>query len=81
MQTEVLKVTGMTCGGCTASVADALMGIPGVSAADVSLSAGEARVQYDERVASAGLLKSAVEAAGFGVGSTSAPAAKRGCCG
>ena len=81
MQTDVLKVTGMTCGGCTTTVANALMGIPGVSAADVSFSSGEARVQYDELVASMGQLKSAVEAAGFGVGSTSAPAAKRGCCG
>lgn len=81
MQTDVLKVTGMTCGGCTTSVANALKAVAGVTAADVSLTLGEARVQYDERVASPGQLTSAVEAAGFGVGSTSAPAAKRGCCG
>jgi len=31
MQTELLKVTGMTCGGCTSTVTKALKGINGVS--------------------------------------------------
>ena len=44
MQTELLKVTGMTCGGCTSKVMHALKAIPGVADVKVSLSAGEATV-------------------------------------
>ena len=83
MQTEILTVTGMTCGGCTSKVTAALHAIPGVGDVHVSLSAGEATVQYDERAASPDPLKSAVKGAGFGVdGSKSrAPQSKHGCCG
>ena len=44
MQTEHLKVTGMTCGGCTSSVTKALKAIAGVGDVNVSLAAGEATV-------------------------------------
>lgn len=84
MQTEHITVTGMTCGGCTSKVTRALMAIPGVGEADVSLSAGQATVQYDERLTSPDQLKSAVNAAGYGVDSSDAaqgPQAKSGCCG
>jgi copper chaperone CopZ len=65
MQTEVLKVKGMTCGGCASKVTHALTAIPGVGDVKVSISAGEARVQYDERVATPDQLKSAVKTAGY----------------
>ena len=84
MQTEVLTVTGMTCGGCTSNVTQALKAIPGVGDVDVSLSAGEASVGYDERLVSPDQLKSAVQGAGYGVGLTDAaddPETKAGCCG
>jgi len=84
MRTELLKVTGMTCGGCTSNVTHALKGITGVGDVKVSLSAGEATVQYDERLTSPDQLKSAVEGAGYGVDATN-PAhghqPKGGCCG
>ena len=70
MQTERLKVTGMTCGGCTSTVTHALKKMPGVSDVEVSLSTGEARVQYDERLTSPDQLKSAVTGAGYGVDAT-----------
>ena len=47
MQTEIVKVTGMTCGGCISSVTHALKAVSGVSDVDVSLSAGEATVKFD----------------------------------
>jgi copper chaperone len=84
MQTEILKVTGMTCGGCTSTVTNALKTLSGVGDVKVSLSAGEASIQYDERLTSPDKLKSAVERAGYGV---NAPVAahgsqpKKGCCG
>ncbi len=84
MQTEILNVTGMTCGGCTGSVTNALKGVDGVSDVKVSLSTGEATVQYDERRASPQQLKAAVTGAGYGVNATNKaqkPQAKSGCCG
>ena len=84
MQTETLKVTGMTCGGCTSNVTHALKAITGVGDVTVSLSAGEATVQYDERLTSPDLLKSAVKGAGYGVNTTNTaqkPQGKGGCCG
>jgi len=84
MQTELLKVTGMTCGGCTSKVTHALKAIPGVSDVKVSLSSGEATVQYDERLTSPEQLKSAVTGAGYGVDVINAAHShhsKGGCCG
>jgi copper chaperone CopZ len=84
MQTELLKVTGMTCGGCTSTVTHALKAITGVGDVKVSLSAGEATVQYNERLTSPDQLKSAVKGAGYGVDVTDAAQSlksKGGCCG
>lgn len=67
MQTELLKVIGMTCGGCTTSVQHALQAVYGVADVRVSLSAGEATVQYDERLTSPDHLKLAVKGAGYDV--------------
>ena len=84
MQTELLNVTGMTCGGCTGSVTKALKAVAGVGDVSVSLSAGEATVQYDEKRTSPDQLKAAVTGAGFGVTTSSTahqPVRKGGCCG
>lgn len=67
MQTELLKVTGMTCGGCTTSVTRVLKAIAGVGDVKVSLSTGEATVQFDERLTSREQMKAAVKGAGFGM--------------
>ena len=84
MQTELLKVTGMTCGGSTSTVTKALKAINGVGDLTVSLSAGDATVQYDERLTSPDQLKSAVKGAGYGVDATNAAHSRKGkgcCCG
>ena len=84
MQTEHLKVTGMTCGGCTSNVTNALKAIAGVGNVNVSLAAGEATVQYDERLTSPDRLKSAVKGAGYGVDAANtahSQKSKGGCCG
>jgi len=81
MQTEHLKVTGMSCGGCTNTVTRALKAVNGVADANVSLATGEATVQYDEKRTAPGQLKSAIEAAGYGVSTTGAAAPRsKGCC-
>lgn len=74
----------MTCGSCTGSVTHALKAIAGVGDVEVSLSVGEATVQYDERLTSPEQLKSAVKGAGFGVDATNTaqkPQGKGCCCG
>jgi copper chaperone CopZ len=84
MQTEQFKVTGMTCGGCVSNITHALKAITGVGDVNVSLSAGEASVQYDERLTSPDQLKSAVRGAGYGVDAANASRrhqSKGGCCG
>ena len=84
MQTEILKITGMTCGGCTSKVTRALTAVSGVDDVNVTLSPGEATVKYDERQTSPNQLKSAVNNAGYGVGTASGAQvrpAKGGCCG
>jgi copper chaperone len=82
MQTEIVKVTGMTCGGCISNVTHALKAVSGVSDVNVSLSAGEATVKFDERLTSPEKLKSAVKGAGYGVDANTAqkPKGKGGCC-
>ena len=83
MQTEHLKITGMTCGGCTSNVTHALEALSGVKEVEVSLSRAEATVQYDELLTSPDRLKSAVTGAGYGVeGSnpTDERSSKGGCC-
>ena len=84
MQTETLKVTGMTCDGCTSKVAHALNAIAGVHEVVVSLAAGEAAVRYDEHLTATDQLKSAMKGAGYGVDlahAAHAPQSKGGCCG
>ena len=83
MQTELLKVTGMTCDGCTRNVTQALKVIAGVNDVQVSLSAGEATVHYDEQLTSPEQLKAAVKGAGYGVDVANAAhshQSKGGCC-
>jgi Cu+-exporting ATPase len=63
-----LKVTGMSCSGCAASVEKALKGVSGVSTAKVNLKAGKANVEYDPDKADEKKLADAVKKAGYGVG-------------
>ena len=80
MRTELLNVSGMTCGGCSSKITSALKAVSGVDEVNVSLSAGEATVRYDEHVTSPEKLKSAVKGAGYGVDAAQKPQGKGGCC-
>jgi copper chaperone len=84
MQTETIKVTGMTCSGCVDIVTRALVAIDGVNNVNVSLANGEAKVDFDASMTSTDKLDLAVEKAGYGVSeiNSDAPKAegKTGCC-
>ena len=65
METTVLKVEGMKCGGCVNSVTTVLQALPGVARADVSLERNEARVEYDAGKVGVDAMKAAIADAGF----------------
>lgn len=83
MQTEIIKITGMTCGGCTSVVTKTLKAIKGVSDVNVSLSPAEAIVQYDETLTSPEQFEFAIKEAGYGIGAANAAPQVQGngCCG
>ena len=55
----------MTCQGCVRSVTKKLSGVAGVSSAAVDLTAGKAKVEYDDSSARVEDLIAAVEQIGF----------------
>ncbi len=67
METLAMKVQGMTCNGCAATVARVLNNVPGVKQAQVTLAPPEAKVTFDPARTNAAALKSAVEDAGYDV--------------
>ena len=67
METAVLKVSGMTCTGCVASVKRVLEAAAGVAAVNVSLEQGLATVSYDATKTGPAQLGAAVREAGYDV--------------
>ncbi|HSQ03193.1 MAG TPA: heavy metal-associated domain-containing protein [Burkholderiales bacterium] len=63
--TAQLKIKGMTCSGCVASVKRVLEGLPGVKGAEVSLAEGRATIRYEAGTANTAQFKQAVQDAGF----------------
>jgi copper chaperone CopZ len=67
IKTELIKVTGMTCGGCVNSLTRALKSVQGVEGVQIDLATGDTQVQYVESLTSPIQLRSAVENAGYGL--------------
>ncbi len=66
MKTDtVIRVGGMTCGGCARRVEAALRAVEGVEAVSVSLREGEVRVAHDASVASEAALREKLQSAGY----------------
>jgi copper chaperone len=65
METTTIKVDGMTCGGCTASVTRVLSELPGVAKVEVVLEPGQATVEFDAGQVSRASLCATIEDAGF----------------
>jgi len=64
-QTLELRVEGMSCEHCVATVRKALLGVAGVSAATVDLAGHRATVEYDAAAATPQALLDAVTDAGY----------------
>jgi copper chaperone len=65
METTTIKVSGMSCGGCTASVTKVLSETPGVMKAEVTLTPGQAVVEFDPAQVTRAVLCAAIDDAGF----------------
>lgn len=64
---KIIKIDGMSCGHCVASVTNALKAVNGVESAEVSLDEKQAKVVFDDTKVSFEDLKNAVEEQGFDV--------------
>lgn len=67
MTTKTFNISGMTCGGCAASVQKALQAVDGVQSISVSLENQQAVISFDEAIVSVQALSEAIEDAGFDV--------------
>lgn len=67
MTTKTFNISGMTCGGCTASVQKALQAVDGVQSISVSLENQQAVISFDEAIVSVQALSEMIEDAGFDV--------------
>ncbi|MFZ5593793.1 MAG: heavy-metal-associated domain-containing protein [Pseudomonadota bacterium] len=67
METIVLNVRGMSCGGCVSSIMNVLQAIDGVDGVDVSLERGQVTVRYDAGQVGVAAFKDAIEDAGYDV--------------
>lgn len=60
-----MRITGMTCNGCVKHVDAALRKVPGVTAVEVSLAEGRAKVVHDPEASPVASLVAAVDEAGY----------------
>ncbi|MBX9962028.1 MAG: heavy-metal-associated domain-containing protein [Burkholderiales bacterium] len=65
MDRITLKVGGMTCNGCVASVTRVVRALPGVTSADVSLADSAATVEFDPTRTSTEQIRQAIVTAGY----------------
>ena len=65
METIVLKVGGMSCGGCVKSVTGVLSKLPGVESVEVSLEKAQAVVEFDPALSDKTQMIKAIVDAGF----------------
>ncbi len=65
METMILKVSGMSCGGCVKSVTGVLEALPGVSKAEVSLEKNEAVISYETGKVTREQMVQVIDDAGF----------------
>lgn len=61
----IIKIDGMSCGGCVKNVTGVLTALPGVAKVDVSLELAQATVDFDAVQVSRVELLKVIEDAGF----------------
>ena len=64
-QTRIIKIEGMTCGGCVANVHNATADIDGLDDISIELADNQATVTFDDTKTSAEKIAAAIDEAGF----------------
>ncbi|MBU9722636.1 MULTISPECIES: copper chaperone CopZ [Bacillaceae] len=67
MKKEVIKVEGMTCNHCKASVEGTLKNVTGVTSAEVNLDEKNVTVEFDDAAVKLDKLKEEIEEQGYDV--------------
>ena len=67
IESVILTVTGMKCGGCETNITGKLEAINGVISASASFKDNEVSVEYDDEKTSLNIIKDAITSAGFTV--------------
>ena len=67
MKETTLKISGMTCSGCSSTVQKIISTLPGIDQASVSLEKSQATVQFDPDKISEQQIISAIEDAGYDI--------------
>lgn len=67
MKEMILKIGGMSCGGCAKSIERALGDLAGVAAVNVDWAEAKAQIRFDENQTSLAALIATIEDAGFDV--------------
>ncbi len=66
METQTLKLQGMSCASCARNVEDAIRSVPGVAEVNVNFGAEQASIQFDAKRTSLEQIQSAIVDAGYG---------------
>lgn len=64
-RTVVIRVKGMTCGGCAITIEQTLKATEGVEDVQVSYEQGEARIKYDDKKVTVGKLREVINSTGY----------------
>jgi copper chaperone len=67
IESEVLTVTGMKCGGCETNIKGKLEGLNGVTSVNAAFKDNEVSVEYDDEITSLDIIKDTITSAGFSV--------------
>ncbi len=67
MQTEKIKISGMSCGHCQAAVEKSIKSLNGIVSLEVLLKEGQAQVSFDESKVSLKDIRASIEEAGYSV--------------
>ncbi len=69
IESEVINVTGMKCGGCESNISGKLMSISGVISVVALFKANEVTVEFDPEIINLEAIKDTIIEAGFTVNS------------
>lgn len=67
MDTQILKVSGMSCMGCVNSVKRLLSALDGVQSVEVDLASGQVEIRHDPARCTTDAMRQAIEGGGYKV--------------